>query len=199
MEEFSHFLQLIGEAMPDLLSLILCPALLLVAGLLLAVFHKKKAYLPLAVGLGGAGAFLVGCEVGASAVLFIYAAAYVVFAALVSLIFLIPFPVRGSKEERADELYEKFHMPLNVPLGEEAESVEEPAVAAGEENVRLEHALSLLEQLKKCDLSAGDRLEADALGRKLESCKGRALGEEETRQVNDCLASILKLTAKYKL
>ena len=40
MKEFSQFLQLIGGAMPDLVSLLLCPILLLAAGLVLAVFHK---------------------------------------------------------------------------------------------------------------------------------------------------------------
>ncbi len=192
MKEFSQFLQLIGEAMPDLVSLLLCPVLLLAAGLALAVFHKEKAYLPLAIGLGGAGAFLVGCEVGASAVLFIYVAAYVVFAVLVKLLFLIPFPVRGSKEGREAELYEKFRVPLEVP----ADAEEEPPAEG--ESVRLEHALSLLEQLKKCNLSASDRLEADAIGHTLERVKGSP-AEEDRRTVNDCLSTILKLTAKYKL
>ena len=192
MKEFSQFLQLIGEAMPDLVSLLLCPVLLLAAGLVLAVFHKEKPYLPLAIGLGGAGAFLVGCEVGASAVLFIYVAAYVVFAVLVKLLFLIPFPARGSKEGREAELYEKFRVPLEVP----AEAEEEPPAEG--ESVRLEHALSLLEQLKKCNLSASDRLEADAIGHTLERVKGSP-AEEDRRTVNDCLSTILKLTAKYKL
>lgn len=193
MKEFSELLQLIGNKVPDLVSLIVCPAVLLVAALLLAIFGKKRAYAPLAVGLGGAAAFLVGCEVGANGVLFVYVAAYTAFAALLSLLFLIPFRGHGKKD-RTDELYEKFHVPLDVPA-----EAEERAEEGGEEDMRLEHALSLLEQLKGCSLSASDRLEADALGSTLESCKGRALGEEEERRINDCLATILKLTAKYKL
>ncbi len=190
MKEFSQFLQLIGGAMPDLVSLLLCPILLLAAGLVLAVFHKEKAYLPVAVGLGGASAFLVGCEVGAGGELFVYLALYVVLAVLVRLLFLIPFPARGSRKEREEELYEKFRQPLEVP----AEAEEE--LSEGGESVRLGHALSLLEQLKKCNLSASDRLEADAIGHTLESVKG---GDAEQRTINDCLSTILKLTAKYKL
>lgn len=190
MKEFSQFMQLIGGAMPDIVSLILCPALLLAAGLVLAIFHREKAYLPVAVGLGGAAAFLVGCEAGAGGELFVYLALYVVLAVLVKLLFLIPFPVRGSKEDRAEELYEKFRVPLEVPA-----EAEEEAPAEGE-SVRLEHALSLLEQLKKCNLSASDRLEADAIGHTLESVKG---GDGDQRTINDCLSTILKLTAKYKL
>ena len=192
MKEFSQFLQLIGGAMPDLVSLLLCPILLLAAGLVLAVFHKEKAYLPVAVGLGGASAFLVGCEVGAGGELFVYLALYVVLAVLVRLLFLIPFPARGSRKEREEELYEKFRVPLEVP----AEAEEEPPAEG--ESVRLEHALSLLEQLKKCNLSASDRLEADAIGHTLERVKGSP-AEEDRRTVNDCLSTILKLTAKYKL
>lgn len=192
--EFSNFIRLIGEAVPDLVSFIVCPALLFLAGLVLAVFRKKEGYLPVAVGLGGAAAFLVGCEAGAGGELFVYMAAYVVFAVLVRLLFFIPFPAKkGGREE---EMYEKFHLPLE--MGEETEP-EEPAADSEESGLRLEHACSMLEKLKGCDLKPSDRLEVDSIGRKLESVKGRALTGEEVRSVNDCLATILKLTAKYKL
>lgn len=195
MKEFSQFVQLIGGAMPDLVSFILCPALLLAAGLVLAILHREKAYMPVAVGLGGAAAFLVGCEAGASGELFVYLAAYVVLAVLVKLLFLIPFPKKnGVKEE---EMFRKFYVPLDEPKEDEEE--EAPSLSAEESGMRLDHAFSLLEKLLKCSLSPSDRLEVDSLGRKLESCRGRALTEEETRAVNDCLATILKLTAKYKL
>ena len=199
MKEFSQFVQLIGGAMPDLVSLILCPALLLVAGLLLAVFHKEKAYLPVAVGLGGAAAFLAGCEAGAGGELFVYLGLYVVLAVLVKLLFLIPFPRRANGAERAEEMYRKFHAELEVPAEDSAAEDAAESGESGEDAVRLGHALSLLEKLKRCNLSASDRLEADALGNTLENCKGRPLGEEEVRRINDCLATILKLTAKYKL
>lgn len=196
MKEFSKFLQLVGTGTPDLVSLLLCPALLVVAGLLLAVFHKKKAYPPLAVGLGAAAVFLVGCEVGAAGELFVYAAMYVALSVLVSLLFLIPFPTGKNRKEREDVMYEKFHVGLDLP-----EEGEEEEKTCGEEECgpRLDHALSMLEKLQKCNLSPCDRLEIDSLGRKLEGCKGRALTQEELGSVNDCLATVLKLTAKYKL
>lgn len=197
MKEFLRLLQLIGEALPDLVSLILCPALLLAVGLVLAVFHKKKAYLPVAAGLGGAAAFLVGCEVAAGAdicALFAYAAAYLVLAALVTLLFLIPFPVRKGDREREEEMYERFRVPLEVPAEESGEESAEE-----ESGVHLEHALNLLGKLKQCALSPSDRLETDTLGERLESYRGHAPSAEEVRQINDCLATILKLTAKYKL
>lgn len=193
MPQFSEILQFIGKVMPDLVSLILCPALLLVAGLLLAVFHKRKAYLPLAVELGGAAAVLIGCEAGAGTAFFVYLAAYTVFAVLVSLLFLIPFPT--GKGDRGDELYEKFHAELETF----PDSVEEPAAEAEECGLQLDHAVSLVEQLKKCSLTAADRLEVDVLARTLDGYRGRALTAEEVRAVNDCLASVLKFTAKYKL
>ncbi len=61
------------------------------------------------------------------------------------------------------------------------------------------YAESLLAKLQKEKLSPTDRLEADVLARTLSALKGRPLTEEEARTFNDCLATILRLTAKYKL
>lgn len=193
MEQFSRFCELIGAGLPDLLSLLLFPALLVVAGLLLAVFRKEKAYLPLAVGLGGAGTFLAACEAKDALQAIAYLALFAACAALVKLIFLIPFRTKGGAQSHADDLYRKFALPLEVQ--EEEELSEE----GEEDGLRLGHATELLEALEKCDLSASDRLEADALAHTLDAYRGRALTAEETRSLNDCLASILKLTAKYKL
>ena len=44
-----------------------------------------------------------------------------------------------------------------------------------------------------------DRLELDAVVRTLEDCRGRALTAAEQRTLNDCLSSVLKLSAKYSL
>ena len=68
-----------------------------------------------------------------------------------------------------------------------------------ESSMRLSHATDLLEQLTKSELSASDRLEADALAHTLEGYRDKELTFEEMRSLNDCLATILKLTAKYKL
>ena len=68
-----------------------------------------------------------------------------------------------------------------------------------QEAPELAYALSLLEKLRRGELSATDRLEADMLGRTLSVMQGRLLTAEEKNTLNDCLASVLKLTAKYKL
>lgn len=184
-------------ALPDLVVLLVCPALLLIAGILLAVFGGKKLYPIFSAILVGAGAFLVICK--DATVGLAYLALFVVFAGLVSLLFLIPF---GRKEKKADqtqaELYEKFALPLELPE-EEATFEEEERFDREESGLRLEHTQNLLEQLKKSELTASDRLEADALSRTLEGYRDRELTADEMRALNDCLATVLKLTAKYKL
>lgn len=194
MKQFYEFMLLIGNFLPDLVSMLLCPALLLAAGILYAVFHKKGAYLPTAVGLGGLGFFLVLCETTLFSVeAFGYLALFTVFAALLRLLFVIPFPKERNVQE---EMYRKFALPLD---GDGELPEEETETAEEDSGLRLDHAASLIERLEQCELAAGDRLEVDALSHTLESFRGRALTAQETRSVNDCLATILKLTAKYKL
>lgn len=196
MDIFSKLMESCA-ALPELVVLFVCPALLLVAGILLAVFGGKKLYPIFSVILGGAGGFLVICKdpfIGLA-----YLALFVAFAGLVSLLFLIPF---GRKEKAADqtqaELYEKFALPLDLPE-EETAFEEEERFDREESGLRLEHTQNLLEQLKKSELTASDRLEADALSRTLEGYRNRELTADEMRALNDCLATVLKLTAKYKL
>lgn len=188
-EIFAQLTEKVGEC-PEAVVLFLCPALLLVAGLLLAILHAKRGYLPAAVGLGGAQLFLSACtsDLNECAA---FMGLYVLFAALVRLLFLIPFPKK--RESDAEELYRKFRLPLEEPAP--APAPEE----TGEDDLRLGHAFALAEQLSGCDLTPSDRLEADALSRTLDAYRGRKLNEEEKRAVNDCLATLLKLTAKYKL
>lgn len=197
MEFFVDFMQTVAQ-LPDLVSFILSPALLLVAGFLLAVFRVKRAYLPVALALGGAGIFLLACEKsGSFAVVLGYAALYLVLAVLVSLFFLIPFPT-GKGKDRSQELYEKFHVDLDEPQA--GSSFGEGETYSGEESgLRLKHANELVEKLQKCELSASDRLEVDALSHTLSGYGERELNAEELRALNDCLATVLKLTAKYKL
>ena len=195
MDMFLKFMELCA-ALPDLVVLLVCPALLLIAGILLAVFGEKKLYPIFSVILGGAGGFLVICKdpfIGLA-----YLALFVAFAGLVSLLFLIPFGRKEKAEDQTqEELYEKFALPLELP--EEEESFEEERFDREESGLRLEHTQNLLEQLKKSELTAGDRLEADALSRTLEGYRDRELTADEMRALNDCLATVLKLTAKYKL
>lgn len=193
MNIFVRFLNFVGD-LPDLVSLLVCPVLLLIAAILLSVFHKKGAYLPTAVGLGAAGFFLVLCkDLSSPAAALCYLALFALLAALLWALFLIPFP-KGRRG--ADELYKKFALPLDT--GEEQETAE-AEVAEEECGLRLDHAASLIERLQQCELAASDRLEVDALSHTLEDFRGRALTAQEIRSVNDCLSTVLKLTAKYKL
>ncbi len=192
MDYMNEFMNLVAQ-LPELVVLTVCPGLLLIGGLLLAIFGARKGYLPLAIGLGGVGFFLACCQDATAA--FAYLGLYAAFAALVSLLFLIPF--KGKKKNTQEELYKKFRLELEEP-GEEADPREEELYDREESGLRLSHTLSLLDKLKKTDLSASDRLEADALSRTIEGF-GEELTADEMRMLNDCLATILKLTAKYKL
>lgn len=195
MEEFYTFLSRVGAFLPDLVSLILCPALLVLAALPLLLFRKEKAYSLLAAGLGAAGYFLVFCErpSDGAGVALAYLALYAVLAVLLRALFFLP---RKGKEGDSEELYRKFAVPLETG-GSPAEA--EAELDAEESGVRLDHAASLIERLGALELSASDRLEVDALSRTLEGFRSRALTADETRAVNDCLSTILKLTAKYNL
>ena len=57
----------------------------------------------------------------------------------------------------------------------------------------------LIGSLREKELTPADRLELDAVVRTLEDCRGKALTAAEQRTLNDCLSSVLKLSAKYSL
>lgn len=184
---------------------LICPALLIVVGLVLAIFHAKKAYLPLAVALGGAQLFLLCNFFGeASAsdahMLFIgaWAGIYLVLCVLVRLLFLIPFR-REKRKDRAEEIYRKFRVGLELSDDEARNDASEDIRIDVEESVRMQHILDLLEKLRACKLSASDRLETDAISRTLDAFRGKQLTADDLPVVNDSLASVLRMTAKYKL
>lgn len=62
----------------------------------------------------------------------------------------------------------------------------------------LNHVRDMLGKLKTTPLTPGDRLEAEGISRMLTlyATKNR-LTAKEVRELNDCLASILKMIAKY--
>lgn len=193
MNYFSKLIELVGR-FPDAVALLACPALLLLAAILLALLGGRRLYPGLALFLGGLGGFFVYAK--NPSLCASYLLLFTAFSALCSLLLLIPRVRRRTKDE-AGELYEKFALPLEVPPEpEDGERTVEPS-EGGEP--RLEQAKKLLEELKKSALSASDRLEADALSSALDGYSDRELTADETRALNDCLATILKLTAKYKL
>lgn len=67
-------------------------------------------------------------------------------------------------------------------------------------DVRLDHIFSVIERLKEVSLGAGDRLEVHKYDDLLTVYKNKnALSSEEAQTLNDILASLLKMMAKYDL
>lgn len=187
-------------------GLIVCPAVLLAAGLLLAIFRLGRAYTPAALFLGAVGLFFVACGEATVNGIFCYLALYTAFAVLVRLLFLIPFGGKKRAKDREQEMYERFRTELKErPYEAESAPVKincfepEETITMQESGLRVEHVEEQLERLRKCKLSPSDRLETDVLARSLDAYRNRELTREELRSLNDCLASVLKLTAKYKL
>lgn len=69
-----------------------------------------------------------------------------------------------------------------------------------EKDVRLGHIQSVLERLKAMPLGAGDRLEAEKMGELLSVYRTKGeLSAQEAAALNDILAALLKMMAKYDL
>lgn len=141
----------------------------------------------------------------------VYLGMLVAFTAVLSLLFFIPAPKRkGKSKMREERLFEKFHeelseksyrknvsMPPKVCCFEREENG--GAATAKEYGVSLSYADTLLKKLRSKKLKAGDRLETEELLRRLDCYREKPLDDGERSSLNDCLASILKLTAKYQL
>ena len=201
MKIFSDVVDAIAS-LPAWVPLILCPALLIVCAVLCMLFGGRRAYPAVAVCLGAFGA-LECIKNGALA--FAYAALFAALAALLALLFLLPrLPLKKRKKEsREDKIYRRFHEELSAPPAEglppKVCCYEEAPVSAEESGMRLTYVTSLLGKLKSGKLTPADRLEVEVLTRTVDAYRGKPLTEEELSVLNDCLASVLKLTAKYKL
>ena len=72
------------------------------------------------------------------------------------------------------------------------------APARPAKDVRLDYVLSVAERLKELPLGAGDRLEAEKMGELLNIYHGKGdLAPAESQTLNDILAALLKMMAKY--
>lgn len=202
MEVFSRFIAWTAQ-LPDVLSLLLCPILFLVCALLLVLWKKRGAIKYFSLLFGGVGAFLVGCK-GVEYAL-PWAALYLALYGVIALLLRIPRRKKQNKSKE-DLLYEKFY----IPLGEEEAPRDLPpkvncfpeeteGVGAEESGVCLAHVSALLTRLQGAKLSATDRLETDVIARTLQTYRYKKLNGEELRTLNDCLATVLRLTAKYAL
>lgn len=202
------------QVVPAWVPLCVLPALCLVALALFGFLGKRKAYPTVCLALAGLGTAFICVQESALSYRFssaVYAVAYfglfVAWSALWGcLLFLPPLKKRAkTKSTKADKMYEKFHQELSVPP---IRDVKPPKVCCFEQTPaeemqecapQLAHADALIAKLSAGKLAAGDRLELDALKRKIDVYRGKPLTKEEARSLNDCLSSVLKLTAKYKL
>lgn len=186
---------------PEFVPLFVYPAVLLLVAVLMTALGGRRAY-PYAAFALIAGAFAM-CAARDLAGAFVFAGVFTAFAALLRLLFFLPLPKKGEKKrDRDEEMYEKFRAPLDGGIPNEPPKVERfdaELFTAEESGIELRHAEELLAKLKKLPLSATDRLEAEVIGRSVAAYSEKPLSEEERRTLNDCLAAILKLTAKYKL
>lgn len=210
MEIFHQMIEAIGKTVPAWIPLICVPAMLALVAIVLTLFGGRKLYLYFVAVLGGVGFFLIACidfAYGLSSS-FIFLGLYLVLAALLRLLFLIPCPLANRKKEakaREEKIYRKFHESLTeqaAVLGQRAlppPAEYRPYATAEAYGAHLTHAQTLLGQLKRMELTPTDRLEVDALSRSVDALSGKPLSEEEQNVLNDCLAAVLKLTAKYKL
>ena len=209
MEFLQKTVDLFAKA-PDWAYLYLLPALIIASAVAFVFSPQRRWYFCAATVFSAAGFVLVYAQNPATA--FIYLGAVVALSALLTLLFLIPRPTRrekGVKKSRVDALYEKFREELSekpyAPRADmppkvcrfERDHIE--GATATEQGVSLSYADSLLERLRAKDLNAGDRLETEELSRRLDYYRDKPLTESERSTLNDCLASILKLTAKYQL
>lgn len=86
-------------------------------------------------------------------------------------------------------------MPAKVLCCEEKEERETEV----EKDVRLGHIFGVLERLKQLPLSPGDRLEAEKAQQLLTAYRAkRTLCAKEAETLNDILAALLKMMAKYQ-
>lgn len=211
METFLQLIESIGTGVPDWLPLIFLPCALITVAVIMTVLGGRKLYKYFAASIGGVGFFLLVC-IGGVREAFVYLGLYVVLAVLLRLLFFIPLPRtyrKSGRGEREEKIYRKFREALSEQVTEEsgrnvlpagcAFEEEVPALTAEESGMRFQHVTELLAKLKKEELSAADRLETDALARSVEAFRNKALTEEEMCVLNDCLAAVLKLTAKYQL
>ena len=205
MEIFRQVLEVFA-AVPAWVPLILCPALTVASAVAFAVFGGRRAYPVLAGILGAAGVAIMSAAATVGETL-CYAALFSLISCAAGLLLLLPKHAKKLRRTSRDErIYQRFRAELsNAPAQASAQPASPAKVCCFEEETpvqeapELSYALSLLDKLRREELAATDRLEADMLGKTLLAMRGRLLTMDEKNTLNDCLASVLKLTAKYKL
>ncbi len=119
-----------------------------------------------------------------------------------------PKPAAKPRVAEYVDMSEQFPPAVGAQRGSELKKVRcftEPEYAGDEydsyaSDVRLDHIFSVVERLKGVSLGAGDRLEVQKYEDLLTVYKSKnALSSEEAQTLNDILASLLKMMAKYDL
>lgn len=180
-------------------SLLLPPALLLVAAVPLFLYRKGRLYRWLA-GLMFVAGVLLSLD-------FSYQMLYLaLFAGIALMIYPVFFIRKGKRDKSAREerLYERFKPEIEQPFSEKKEyppkvcCYEETAGETPEERgMKLSHVISLLEKLKKEKLTPADRLEVEMLSRNVSGAEHRSLSSAQADDLSDCLSAVLRLMAKY--
>ncbi len=156
----------------------------------------RRIYTGAALLLGGAGCLLLS---GDAAAMLAYG---VCFAILWGALFPFFFLPKREKKSREERIYETFKPEIEPRPRREKElpkvcCFDEPTADPSlEDGICLDHVRKLLDRLRREKLSAADRLEVDTLAGRL---TGEAHTAAEAEARNDALASVLRLTAKYKL
>lgn len=207
MDILQTVLDFVSKA-PEWACLYVVPAVIAAAAVGFIFTSERKWFFVVAAFVGSAGFLLAYAK---SPVLsFVYLVALVALSSLLSLLFLLPAPAKRKKRQkiREEKMFEKFreelaekpykpsHRPPKVCCFERGKA---DGATAKEYGVSLSYADTLLKKLRVKKMSAGDRLETEELLRRLDCYREKPLDEGERSSLNDCLASILKLTAKYQL
>lgn len=185
--EFLHDIAVLFASLPDFVTLLPACAVFL-GGCVCAVWKKKGAFC-VVLFLGASLSLLLACGKGASACAFCLAVTGI-SGSLSGLFFL------GKGKAKGDEkMYETFRAALDErPVPPKVDCFSLPMASPS-----LSHCSVLLDKLKKEKLTPADRLEVEVISRRIEGSAGRTLASDEADILNDCLASVLRLTAKYKL
>ena len=144
----------------------------------------------------------------AAPVLALFLCAKVVYLLLYGAVCLVPAQKREKAKKKprlpaAEEEEELFAPPVSEsdpPRPQKVRCYSEGARVCVDKDVRLEHIFSVLERLKEMPLGAGDRLEAQKMEEMLRVYRAKTeLSAAEADALNDILASLLKMMAKYDL
>lgn len=180
----------------------------LTVGWLIAYFlNARRVFLLFALLFGG-GYFAVGFAkdaVSESAV-----CAFVSAVALLQLVLLLAWEGRRRQKARKRKR-EQLARSLVFTLPEKdnaylrdrlhcALNAENKPIQEEDAGVRLDYIRKLTAKLKGAALSVSDRMQINELSRAITLCACKEkMTAEETRSLNECFATLLKLSAKYGL